>query len=348
MIAFLCFFISFVIFDKSSTDYNAYTNMFISGCNSTFPSHHEVAYHYSSFLFSQIFFINCDPIGFEIYKVLMFIILAIIFTVEIFSFVKKKYTGKYKRLVSAGLSVLLLLSVVPIQVIWNFRGGYSTIFALMFILLLITDRKTIFGVVRMLVYAALSISMHTQSVFAIAVFSFFFVVFKFAKNNFFLYFIGSSFLLLLFFLMQSLVFQIEGINMLNNYIGYKIQRYENYNTGLRATFIVYLIITLSVLYFLFKINIDNPSYALITSGVDFKVIKTSVVVYLITQVIWNFTGYSFMASRVARVFEPIIMTIFGFMLVYILSSLEFRARLIVSIGAVFIIIWSFKIKTLIV
>jgi hypothetical protein len=347
LIASLIFFIVLVIFDKSSTDYRSYTNLFISGCNSSFPEHHEVAYHYSAFLISKIFFISCDPAGFEIYKVLMFIILSSVFVIEIFSFVKKRYTGKNKKLTSASLAVVLLSSVVPIQVIWNFRGGYSTIFALMFIALLLTERKTIFMTAKMLTYATLSISMHTQSIFAIAVFSFLFIVCKFAKNSFFLIFTFASSLLILSFLVHSLLLRIEMISMLDKYINYKIHNYENYSTQPRLTLIFYLLISLFVILFLLRVNISGLSYRLNVSKVDIKILTASIIVYLTTQLIWNFTGYSFLASRVARVFEPIIMAIFGFTLFYILNRLEFRLRMMISVGIPFSIIWSYKFITLI-
>ena len=187
LVIFFIFFAVFIIFDKTSTDYKIYTERFIIGCNSNFPNHHEAGYYYSAYFLSKLFFIDCDLVGFEIYKVVIFLILAVAFSFEIFLFMKKRYFGGNRNFISAGLVVLLLTSIVPIQIVWNFRGGYSTIFALMFITLLLTENKSIFLIIRMLAYAALSISMHTQSILALSVFVLLFLIYKFVGKIFFLF-----------------------------------------------------------------------------------------------------------------------------------------------------------------
>ena len=53
-----------------------------------------------------------------------------------------------------------------------------------------------------------------------------------------------------------------------------------------------------------------------------------------------------MASRTARVFEPIIMAIFGFIFFNIGSNFGVRLRMFITVAIVFCIIWFYKFLTL--
>ena len=112
----------------------------------------------------------------------------------------------------------------------------------------------------MLAYAALSISMHTQSIFAISVFGLLFLIYKFVKENFFLIWIVICSVLIIFILAHSFLQNIELISPIYSYVTYKIQNYSDYSNRPRITLNFYLLISLSVLFYLLRINLNRISF----------------------------------------------------------------------------------------